>query len=131
MRYLFFSLLLSSSVSAFDAYRYNLDPSICFHNLQISNDIIISTYIQNGESKELEAHVSWYNANTTEAYYYNNQCNDNPYNSGLEDSNATEDWQKLGITQSDYNFLMGLMANLLGFTLVFMVSFLFILQGRR
>jgi len=131
MKHLFYLTLFSSSVIAFDAYRWNVDPSICFHNLQVNGDVIISTYIQNGESKELEAHVSWYDANTEQAYYYNSVCNDNPYNSGLEDSNSTNDWEKLGIEESDYNFLMGLMANLLGFTFIFMGSLLFLLQGRR
>lgn len=130
MKHIFYLTLFSSSVIAFDAYRWNVDSSICFHNLQVNGDVIISTYVQAGQIKELEAHVSWYNANTEPAYYYNSVCNDNPYDSGL-DSNSTNDWEKLGLEETDYNFLMGLMANLLGFTLVFMVSFLFILQGRR
>jgi hypothetical protein len=46
------------------------------------------------------------------------------------DANLT-DCIALGLEQSDYNFLMGLTANFLGFTMVFLVGFLFVLQGRR
>ena len=41
------------------------------------------------------------------------------------------DSAKLNMTVHDYNFLMGVTSNMLGFTLVFLVGFLFILQGRR
>jgi len=41
------------------------------------------------------------------------------------------DSAKLQLTVHDYNLMMGITANLLGFTLVFLVGFLFVLQGRR
>jgi hypothetical protein len=37
----------------------------------------------------------------------------------------------LGLCDMQYHFLMGLTANFLGFTMVFLVGFLFVLQGRR
>jgi hypothetical protein len=130
MKHLLYFTLFSSSLLAFDAYKYNSDPSICFHNPQINGEIITATYLQYGEVKTLEAHSSWYEANTEPSYYYNSQCNNNPYDSGL-DSNISNDWEELGLEESQYHFLMGLTANLLGFTLVFLVGFLFVLQGRR
>ena len=46
----------------------------------------------------------------------------------VEDCN---DSAMLQMSIHDYNLMQGLTANMLGFTLVFLVSFLFILQGRR
>jgi len=134
MKHLFYITLFSSSLLAFDAYQYNSDPSICFHNIRTNGEVITTTYVQYGEVKTLEAHSSWYEANTQEAYYYNSQCNVNAYDSSSfnsSDSNTTNDWETLGLEESQYHFLMGLTANLLGFTLVFLVGFLFVLQGRR
>ena len=45
--------------------------------------------------------------------------------------NVTKEAIKLGLTVNDYNLLMGITGNLLGFTMVFLVGFLFVLQGRR
>jgi len=129
MKTLLIMIGLSSFTLAFDAYKYNQDTTICFYNVTTSNNVVTSTYIQNGETKTLVADISWYQANTTEAYYYNGVCNDNPSN--FENESLDSDWLRLGMTESDYHFNMALMGNLLGFTLVFMVSFLFILQGRR
>lgn len=134
MKHLFFFTLLSSSLFSFDAYQYNSDPSICFHNIQTNGEIITTTYIQYGQVKTAEAHISWYEANTQPAYYYNAQCNSSAYGSGdssSSDSNSSNDWDTLGLEESQYHFLMGLTANLLGFTLIFLVGFLFVLQGRR
>lgn len=126
MRSLFVLISLSSSLLSFDAYQYNSDASICFHDIITNGQIITTIYVQDGQTKTLEADSSWYEANTQEAYYYNSQCNLIAY-----DSNTTNDWESLGLEESQYNFLMALTANLLGFTLVFFVSFLFVLQGRR
>jgi len=41
------------------------------------------------------------------------------------------DSAQLQMTVQDYNFLMGVTSNMIGFTLVFLVGFLFVLQGRR
>ena len=41
------------------------------------------------------------------------------------------DSSKLGLTVNDYNMLMGVTSNFIGFTMVFLVGFLFVLQGRR
>ena len=41
------------------------------------------------------------------------------------------DSAQLQMTVNDYNLMMGITSNMLGFTLVFLVGFLFILQGRR
>lgn len=46
-------------------------------------------------------------------------------------TNNCSDSSKLNLTVNDYNLMMGLTSNFLGFTLVFLVGFLFILQGRR
>jgi hypothetical protein len=45
--------------------------------------------------------------------------------------NGCTDSAQLQMTVNDYNLMMGITANMLGFTLVFLVGFLFILQGRR
>ena len=44
--------------------------------------------------------------------------------------NCTDSAQ-LQMTVQNYNFLMGVTSNMIGFTLVFLVGFLFTLQGRR
>ena len=41
------------------------------------------------------------------------------------------DSSKLNMSVNDYNMMMGTTANLIGFTMVFLVGFLFVLQGRR
>lgn len=41
------------------------------------------------------------------------------------------DSAKLNMTINDYNLMMGMTSNMIGFTLVFLVGFLFVLQGRR
>ncbi len=45
--------------------------------------------------------------------------------------NNCTDSSKLQMTVNDYNLMMGITSNMLGFTLVFLVGFLFVLQGRR
>jgi len=47
------------------------------------------------------------------------------------ENNASLDALALGLTLNDYNFLMGITANMLGFTHIFLVGFLFVLQIRR
>ncbi len=46
------------------------------------------------------------------------------------DNNCTDN-SRLVLSKSEYNLLMGITSNLLGFMLVFLVGFLFVLQGRR
>jgi len=46
-------------------------------------------------------------------------------------TNGCHDSSKLNLTIQDYNLMMGLTANFLGFMMVFLVGFLFVLQGRR
>lgn len=41
------------------------------------------------------------------------------------------DSSKLNLSVHDYQLMMGLTANFLGFMMVFLVGFLFVLQGRR
>jgi len=41
------------------------------------------------------------------------------------------DSSKLNMSVNDYNMMMGTTANFIGFTMVFLVGFLFVLQGRR
>jgi len=42
-----------------------------------------------------------------------------------------EDLQRTGMTYNQFQFQQALLANMLGFFLVFLVGFLFVLQGRR
>jgi hypothetical protein len=42
-----------------------------------------------------------------------------------------EDLQKTGMTYNQYQFQQALLANMLGFFLIFLIGFLFVLQGRR
>jgi len=48
----------------------------------------------------------------------------------FEDDKCTDN-SRLAISKNNYNFLMGLMANFLGFMMIFLVGFLYVLQGRR
>lgn len=45
--------------------------------------------------------------------------------------NSCGDDAQLGMSIQDYNFTMALVGNMMGFTLVFLVGFLFLMQGRK
>ena len=47
------------------------------------------------------------------------------------EDDACSDSSRLALSKNNYEMLMGLTANLLGFMMVFLVGFLFVLQGRR
>lgn len=125
MKLLFFIFISSFSLNAFDAYNQNINE-VCFYNLIYDGDNITSNYSFEGQDYVITKHNTWYTVNATEAFYYNNVCNEEP-----EGGYPNEDWIKLNMEEKDYHFMMALTANLLGFTLVFLVGFLFILQGRR
>ncbi len=72
--------------------------------------------------------------------YVSGACDDNDFVDGYtydadnDDcyiASSDDDAETLGLTKNEYNFLMGLTANFLGFTMIFLVGFLFVLQGRR
>jgi hypothetical protein len=49
----------------------------------------------------------------------------------IDKSNIDTDYDGTGLTENQFNFLQGLMGNLMGFFLTFLLGFLFILLGRR
>jgi hypothetical protein len=53
------------------------------------------------------------------------KCKRYTHNNGCFDS------AKLGMTIQDYNIAMAITSNFIGFTLIFLVGFLFILQGKK
>jgi len=125
MKPLLLTLCLSSFLFSFDAYKQNSND-VCFHDLTYDGNKITSTYNFDGQEYILTKRKGWYTRNATEAYYYDGVCNDEP-SGGF----PNQDWLDLNMKEKDYHFMMALTANLLGFTLVFLVGFLFILQGRR
>jgi len=124
MKVIFILIFTSLLLFSFDAYKENSN-GLCFYNLIYEGSNITSTTVSNGTQYTITRSESWYQANATEAFYYNDVCNDEP------ELGSNQDWLELNMKEEDYNLMMALTANFLGFTLVFLVGFLFILQGRR
>jgi len=106
MRYLLL-ILITLALQATETQLYDLDICTTDH-WNDSGKCVIVRYVDDSQQR-LSKRCSRYS---------------------FEDDKCT-DSSRLALDKSSYELLMGITANLLGFMLVFLVGFLFVLQGRR
>jgi len=122
---LLFSFLISF-LKADYLYEYNdfetgQTVNICIASYVDSNSYCLLTHSNNSQSYAYSPCAS---INFEGGYTYDSlttSCT----------KSLVSDASALGLTEEHYNLLMALTANGLGFTMVFLVGFLFTLQGRR
>lgn len=127
---LFFSFIpLNAWTESAEAYSYKVGGTdYCLYNITWWKGTF--TYYYNGAKYRRAKGSQLDSLNAVDSFYYNGSCHSEE-ESVVVEVEETPPYEDLNMTIEDYNLMMALSANFLGFTLVFLVGFLFILQGRR
>jgi hypothetical protein len=123
---LFFTTLSFSWTYDSTAYTYFVDDTKhCIHDILWTSETEFD-YFYNDESDSRHGTADALDEIGAEnSYYYDNACQVEPSPSSISDSVA------LGLSESDYTYFMALSGNLVGFTLMFMVSLMASIVGRK
>ena len=124
MRYIL-TLFLCLSFSQ-SSYLLEIDSNSCVYDIQPQKDTTGWCYTYHIDDSQV----------CSEAVRFHNFIPDFSYSSDgsckfVGRDNIDTDYDGTGLTENQFNFLQGLMGNLMGFFLTFLLGFLFILLGRR